>query len=241
MTTANSAADIKALIDRMDLKHVILYGDSYGTYLGQSFAARYGNQLQALILSSAYPGNNGFWPTLYPAAINAVDLACDRAKNCSGNAVGRYKRVIRQLGTGSRKSKNILEYLMGAGSYSPNSYRNLNLAISQFLDGDRAPLFELTAPYGPDQGSPSYFSAGMYQAVICNDYPGRGTRTRASVNARSSLRPRSRRSARTTSSRPSPSGNGCTARPATSPTASPGRSTDSTEPPIPPERRCRRT
>ena len=171
MTTANSAADIKALIDRMDLKHVILYGDSYGTYLGQSFAARYGNQLQALILSSAYPGNNGFWPTLYPAAINAVDLACDRAKNCSGNAVGRYKRVIRQLGTGSRKSKNILEYLMGAGSYSPNSYRNLNLAISQFLDGDRAPLFELTAPYGPDQGSPSYFSAGMYEAVICNDYP----------------------------------------------------------------------
>ena len=171
MTTANSAADIKALIERMNLKNVILYGDSYGTYLGQSFAARYGKMIKGLILSSSYPGNNGFWPTLYPAAINAVDVACDRAKNCSGNAVGRYKKVIRQLGTRNAKSKAILEYLMDAASFSPNSYRNLNVAVSRFLRGDRAPLLELTAPYGPNQGSPSYFSVGMYTAVICNDYP----------------------------------------------------------------------
>ena len=68
--------------------------------------------------------------------------------------------MIRQLGTRNAKSKAILEYLMDAASFSPNSYRNLNVAVSRFLRGDRAPLLELTAPYGPNQGSPSYFSVG---------------------------------------------------------------------------------
>ena len=176
LTTANSAADIQALIERMNLKHVILYGDSYGTYLGQSYAARYGRNIDGLILSSAYPahahsGNNGLFLTLYPAAINAMRLACKRAQDCSGDAVGRYKRVIHRMGSGTKKADNVLEYLMEAGSYSPNSYRNLNTAISQYLRGQRRPLAELAPAPARNQGPAHYFSVGMYEAVICNDYP----------------------------------------------------------------------
>ena len=35
---------------------VDFYGDSYGTYVGQTFAARYGGRLRSIILDSAYPG-----------------------------------------------------------------------------------------------------------------------------------------------------------------------------------------
>ena len=62
-TTAESAADLEAVRKALGLpkRKMILYGDSYGTYLGQSYAARYGKGLRGLILSSAYPGNDPFW------------------------------------------------------------------------------------------------------------------------------------------------------------------------------------
>jgi pimeloyl-ACP methyl ester carboxylesterase len=173
-TTAESAADVEAVRKAIGLKKkdMILYGDSYGTYLGQSYAARYGKGLKALILSSAYPGDEPYWRTLYPAAKKAIRLSCKRDPNCSGKALGRFKRVVKRSGPKSRFVSNILGYLMGtAPSYSPNGYRNLNTAVSAWLHGRRKELHELTDPGSPGSGSPRYFSEGMYEAVICNDYP----------------------------------------------------------------------
>jgi len=171
-TTADSAADVDAVRKALGLKNVILYGDSYGTYLGQSYAARYGKNLDGLILSSAYPATEPFWRTLYPAAKKALRLSCRRFPECSGNAVGRYKRTLKRVGPTSKFTSNIIGYLMGtAPSYSPNGYRNLNSAVSAFLKGSPKDLRELTDPGPPGSGSPRYFSEGMYEAVICNDYP----------------------------------------------------------------------
>lgn len=175
-TTAESAADVEAVRKALDLpkKKMILYGDSYGTYLGQSYAARYGKGLKALILSSAYPvfGESPFWPSLYPAARKTIRLSCKRDPACSGKAFGRFKRVVLRSGPKSKFVSNILGYLMGtAPSYSPNGYRNLNYAISAWLRGKRKELHELVDPGSPGSGSPRYFSEGMYEAVICNDYP----------------------------------------------------------------------
>jgi pimeloyl-ACP methyl ester carboxylesterase len=175
-TTAESAADIEAVRQAIGLPkdRMVLYGDSYGTYLGQSYAARYGDGLRGLILSSAYPtsGESPFWPSLYPSALKAVRLACDRSPDCGGDAVGRLKLTMKRLGTGSQFVSNVLGYLMGdASSYAPNGYRRLNAAVSDWLSGDRAPLRELTDPGPPGAGSPRYYSEGMYYATICNDYP----------------------------------------------------------------------
>ena len=175
-TTAESAADVEAVRRAIALpkRKMILYGDSYGTYLGQSYAARYGEGMKGLILSSAYPisGESPFWPSLYPAAKRAVRLACRRLPDCSGNAVGRLKRTMELIGTGSTFVSNILGYLMGdAASYAPNGYHRLNAAVSAWLGGNRVPLRELTDPGPPGAGSPRYYSEGMYYATICNDYP----------------------------------------------------------------------
>ena len=173
-TTAQSAADVEAVRRALGLpkKKMILYGDSYGTYLGQSYAARYGEGLEGLILSSAYPATEPFWRTLYPAATRALRLSCKRFPGCSGNAVGRYKRALKRAGVRSRFTSDIIGYLMGtAPSYSPNGYRDLNAAVSEYLRGDERPLRELTDPGPPGSGPPGYFSEGMYEAVICNDYP----------------------------------------------------------------------
>ncbi|MBN8866637.1 MAG: alpha/beta fold hydrolase [Solirubrobacterales bacterium] len=171
-TTAESAADIEAVRRAIGLPRgkMILYGDSYGTYLGQSYAARFGRGLKGLILSSAYPGNDPFWRTLYPAAERAVRLSCSRSPKCSGNALGRFHRVVKRAPKGL--ATNILVYLMGdASSYAPGGYDHLNRAIFEYLHGAPAELRSLTDPGSPDSGSPRYFSEGMYAAVVCNDYP----------------------------------------------------------------------
>ncbi|MBK8293824.1 MAG: alpha/beta hydrolase [Solirubrobacterales bacterium] len=173
-TTADSAADLDAVRKALKLpkRKMIYYGDSYGTYLGESYAARYGKGLRGMILSSAYPGNDPFWRTLYPAAQKAVRLSCKRFPECSGNALGRLNRTMKRSGVKSRFVSDILEYLMGtAPSYAPNGYRNLNTAVSAWLRGRRKELHELVDPGSPDSGDPGYFSEGMYEAVICNDYP----------------------------------------------------------------------
>ncbi len=173
-TTAESAADLEAVRRAIGLprRKMILYGDSYGTYLGQSYAARYGKNLKGLILSSAYPGNDPFWRTLYPAAERAVRRSCDRAPNCSGDALGRLHRMLRRAGTGSKLASNVLGYLMGdASSYAPGGYNHLNRVVTEYLRGRGRELRELTDPGSSDSGSPGYFSEGMYAAVVCNDYP----------------------------------------------------------------------
>lgn len=173
-TTADSAADLEAVRKALGLprRKMILYGDSYGTYLGQSYAARYGKGLGGLILSSAYPGNDPFWRTLYPAAERAVTRSCNRAPNCSGDALGRLHRMLRRAGTGSKLSANVLNYLMGdASSYAPGGYDHLNRVVTEYLRGRGRELRELTDPGSADSGSPGYFSEGMYAAVVCNDYP----------------------------------------------------------------------
>lgn len=173
-TTAESAADIEAVRRALGLpsRKMILYGDSYGTYLGQSYAARYGDRMEGLILSSAYPGNDPFWRTLYPAAERAVRLSCRRAPNCSGDALRRLHRMLRRAGTGSKLSANVLEFLVGnAASYAPGGYNHLNRTVAEYLHGRGRELRDLTDPGSPDSGSPSYFSEGMYAAVVCNDYP----------------------------------------------------------------------
>jgi pimeloyl-ACP methyl ester carboxylesterase len=173
-TTADSAADMEAVRKAIGLpkRKMILYGDSYGTYLGQSYAARYGKGMKALILSSAYPGNDPFWRTLYPAAERAVTRSCNRAPNCSGNALGRLHRMLRRAGTTSKLSSNVLNYLMSdASSYAPGGYDHLNRVVTAYLRGSGAELRKLVKPYGPNQGPAGYFSVGMYAAVVCNDYP----------------------------------------------------------------------
>ena len=55
-TTAAAAADMAEIIALLGLGKVDLYGDSYGTYYAQVFAARYPQLIRSLTLDSTYGG-----------------------------------------------------------------------------------------------------------------------------------------------------------------------------------------
>jgi len=171
-TSAESAADIEAVRLALGLENVILYGDSYGTLLEQAYAVRYGANLDGLILSSAYPADDPFWRTLYPAGVRALRLQCDRDPNCDGNGAARFREVLRRFLAAGTRVDDLLEFLLdNGGTWAPYSYRNLNRVTAAFLGGDKRPLLALIEPDPPGHGDVSYYSAGMAEAVECNDYP----------------------------------------------------------------------
>ena len=97
-TTALSADDLAAVIARLGLGTVDVYGDSYGTFFAQVFTGRHPTQVRSLVLDSAYPayGESAWYPTQAPAMRRAFDLACRRSAACR-NGGGRSCPTLRRV------------------------------------------------------------------------------------------------------------------------------------------------
>jgi len=82
--TELAVADIVGVMDALQIPEVDFYGDSYGTYVGQTFAARFPNRLRSIILDSAYPvrAPDAWFPTDWAAGIDGLDLVCSRSPPC---------------------------------------------------------------------------------------------------------------------------------------------------------------
>ncbi len=194
-TTANAARDVALLLDRLGTGKVDLYGDSYGTYFGQVFTARYAAKLRSVTLDAAYPvlGADSFYPDVIATARTAFDKVCARAAACAAAAPGSsWARITSMVNavraapfTGVVKDvsgKNVtitidvaaMVMLVQAAGWDNGVYRELDPAIRAYLDrGDRLPIQRLAARslwYG-DGGAVSEFSSGLYAANSCNDYP----------------------------------------------------------------------
>ena len=89
-TTANAARDVALLLRRLQTGKVDLYGDSYGTFFGQTFTARYAKMLRSVTLDSAYPVSqqNPFYPHMILTARHAFNISCDRSVACHSAAPG---------------------------------------------------------------------------------------------------------------------------------------------------------
>ena len=193
-TTALSADDTAAVIRRLGLDDVDLYGDSYGTFFQQVFAGRHPGMVRSVVLDSAYPtyGETGWYPTQGPAVRRAFAAACDRAAACrDGGApfLDELRAVLRQVrrdpwrGRGTDPDgrtirvavnpRNLATVAYGS-TYTPTGYRELTAALRNALDGDRAPLLRLVAEAvggSADAGPVAAYSEGLDAAVACHDYP----------------------------------------------------------------------
>lgn len=183
-TTANAARDLAVLLGRLRTGKVDFYGDSYGTFFGQVFTARYHRLLRSVTLDSAYPvaEANPFYPFMLPAARRAFNLACARSAACHraapGSSWARIAAAARYLRAHSRYRIGIyaLIELVNIAGYDPGVYRELDPAIRALLGPghDAVPLRRLVGqeifPYA-DSGSLGGFNAGLYEAVTCLDYP----------------------------------------------------------------------
>jgi len=185
--------DIAAVLDALQIDEVDFYGDSYGTYVGQTFAAWHPERLRSVILDSAYPVRppDIWFPTDWATSRDGLDLVCERSPSCralGGEATARIERLLRELrrqpisGTAPDADGIPLEVtvdvsmlflLMTNLGNSPITYRDLDAAARAWFDNhDKLPLLRLAAEYNtPFVSDAVDFSYGQYQAVICQEYP----------------------------------------------------------------------
>ena len=178
------------MLDALRIAKVDLYGDSYGTYAAQAFAARHGDRLRSLVLDGAYPvsGTDPAFGDLAEATQRALRAVCSQAPECTEDpvaVVGRLRdRLVAQPLTARglntegervrvRLDEASLAALIQSGYVNLPMYRDIVGAVRSFEAGDRAPLLRLFAENKLDTtASPVRgFSEALYLAVTCHDYP----------------------------------------------------------------------
>ncbi len=145
-------------------------------------------------------GISPWYPETAPTFRHAFNAVCERSVTCRnlpGDSISRIERLLDSLrksplpgtarnGDGQLRSvtadPSALAYLMTTAAYGPLIFRELDAAARAYLEPsagppDAAPLLRLiaedwasSASGGPDIHLSSY-SAGLFAAVSCTDYP----------------------------------------------------------------------
>jgi pimeloyl-ACP methyl ester carboxylesterase len=197
-STVYAADDLAAILDALGVGKIDLYGDSYGTYFEQVFAARHPDALRSIVLDGAYPltGPDYAWyPTYAPAMRDKFNLACARSPACSqlpGTSLDHIMPALDELrrspfsaraydvdGREHRFAANApqLAIVMMGGAPSLTTVREVDAAARAFTHGDRVPLTRLMAETiaavdsRDPTGDPTKWSAGLAAAVLCHDPP----------------------------------------------------------------------
>jgi pimeloyl-ACP methyl ester carboxylesterase len=196
-TSAPAADDLAAVVEALDLGAVNLYGDSYGSWFAQVFAARFPDLVRSLTLDSTYQvlGLDPWYRTSIEAMPLDFDLACSQSPQCAatgGSAWAQISALAARLRaapvsgnvpgpSGNREHVTMgvegLVNLVSDAAEDPYIYRGLDGAAGALLDeDDAAPLLRLYAQrLAFDElyfeVRPSEYSVDLYMAVSCLDYP----------------------------------------------------------------------
>lgn len=172
-TTAMAADDIEAVRRTLGLGRIALYGDSYGTFLSQSFAFRHPDSLRALVLDSAYParGESGWYPSLPRTGIRSYAIACHRAPRCPGDPAKRLARLAQYLRDTHRGVGSLIDAIAGSAYGAPQSYLAVDRAGRALLHGNPDPWKNLTYDGRAGYAHRFHYSHTDEFVVGCNDYP----------------------------------------------------------------------
>ncbi len=193
--SAFAADDLAAVLDELGIGTVDLYGDSYGTFFGQTFAVRHPDRLRTLTLDGTYfvGGTDPWYVDTNRALRHAFTLACRRSPACAripGRPMARISRLtgrLRQHPISGRApdadgqvrrvhvTVDTLIDIVNAAATTPTVYRELDAAARAMLAEHpyRLPLLRLAreTTYVGGAGPAASYSEGLYVAVACNDYP----------------------------------------------------------------------
>jgi pimeloyl-ACP methyl ester carboxylesterase len=171
--TAAAADDIDDVVTALGYERVQMYGDSYGTFLAQSYAFRHGERLEALVLDSAFPvrGESPWYAENWRTGIRGLSIACERSPSCTGDAGRRLARFVTELREATLDPGPILDAISTAGFSPPQSYLRVDRAIAEYLEGDTERYEELVQDWRSRYGKPGGYSVGQELAISCNDYP----------------------------------------------------------------------
>ena len=193
-TTPRSADDLAAVLKKLGLTSVSLYGDSYGR--SSPRRSPVGTPRWCAASCSTVPTRRtaspaGIPPRARPCGPPSPRSAsgprsagrpgggsCRPCARCSLRCDGGRGRARRTTPTvsGPRSdwtALHVTDIAFGA-TYTPAFYRELTAALRSGLRGDRAPLLRLAAEAvggGTDAGPVKAYSEGLDAAVACHDYP----------------------------------------------------------------------
>ncbi|MGO9560445.1 MAG: alpha/beta fold hydrolase [Acidimicrobiales bacterium] len=196
-TSAPAADDVAAVIRRLGLSQVSLYGDSYGSWFAQVFASRYPALIHSLILDSTYQilDLDPWYRSTIQDMPADFETACARSAACAaagGKSWPRMEALAASLrahaisgevpgpfGAEEHVTMGVvgLLNLVSDTAEDPLDYRSIDAAARAWLDdGQAAPLLRLYAQrlnldeayFNQPVGS---YSVGLYMAVSCLDYP----------------------------------------------------------------------
>jgi len=176
-----AADDLDAILAALGVKSVDIYGDSYGTFFVQTFAARHPGRVHAIVLDAAYPavGGDPWYPSEAPAIRQTFDLACRRDPRCAaqrGSTETRVEHLLVALRTPRAPvSPTDLALVMDSAGLDPLAFRDLDAASRAYVRGDGVPLRRLVREAydyeAYDSGGLSAHSEGLFAANTCSDGP----------------------------------------------------------------------
>jgi pimeloyl-ACP methyl ester carboxylesterase len=171
--TSAAADDIDDVRRALGYDRITLYGDSYGTFLAQSYAFRHPDALNAVVLDSAYPvkGESAWYPSLIETGVRSMAIACRRSPDCAGNARARLRKLVVWLRARHRGVGALVDALAAAGNSPPESYLRIDRAGTALRHGDATPWKVLIAQAKLGYGHLRHFSLAQENVVSCNDYP----------------------------------------------------------------------
>jgi pimeloyl-ACP methyl ester carboxylesterase len=168
-----AADDINDVRRALGLGRITLYGDSYGSFLAQSYAFRHPDTLDALVLDSAYParGESPWYPTLISTGVRAISVACERSPSCSGDAGKRFRKLVHWLRKRNWGVGPLVDALFAAGYDPPDSFLRIDRAGTALRRGDPRPYQLLIDEAKAGTRHLRHYSFGQEAVVSCNDYP----------------------------------------------------------------------
>ena len=170
--TQAAAEDLEAVREALGLGDIILYGDSYGSFLAQTYAYRHGDHIRRLVLDGSYQiAGESPWYVVGPrTGIRALTLACRRSPQCPPGSRQRLIRAVAKLRHAGDDVTPLMNELWTAGSYgAPETYVAVDRQIRRYLAGGPNPW-----PGGGERtgtGGLRAFSRAMEVVFSCNDYP----------------------------------------------------------------------
>ncbi len=188
-----AADDLDAVRRALGIARIDLYGVSYGTFLAQAYAVRYGSRLRTLILDSAYPARGmDIWERdnvrAFDAGIRLVCLRDAACRNARRDPVADLRRAADRLrrhaisgivttNAGRRlrvrlNASGLAGMAYDAGGFAvPQLYEQLDAASRALVAGNAMPLLQLDVDTQASPSPASDWSNGLYAAVTCHDYP----------------------------------------------------------------------